>query len=85
MTKVKVTTKCFETDQIVQQLKTGAFLEYYHSSLGITSQKAMQLSVCLQCREIGEIILSPRIKKDIAFLQIGEFLSDFQALFPDIF
>lgn len=51
MTKVKVTTKCFETDQIVQQLKTGAFLEYYHSSLGITSQKATQLSVCLKCRD----------------------------------
>lgn len=42
----------------------------------------------LKCRETGEIILSPRIKKTvIPFLSllIGEFLSDFLALFPDTF
>lgn len=45
-------------------------------------------AVYLKCREIGEIILSPCIKKTvIPFLSllIGEFLSDFQALFPDTF
>lgn len=44
--------------------------------------------IYLKCRDIGDVILSPTIqRKSIPFLslQIGEFLSSFQSVFPETF
>ncbi|KAL1274383.1 hypothetical protein QQF64_027197 [Cirrhinus molitorella] len=44
--------------------------------------------IYLKCREIGDVILSPTIPRRIIpflSLQIGEFLSSFQSVFPETF
>ena len=44
--------------------------------------------IYLKCREIGEILFSPAIRKStipVLSFQIGEFLSAFQSVFPETF